>query len=56
MSNLTTCPTCSKSVSESAETCPHCGHRLKTPFSVGRVLLLLILVLLVFGAFKALSE
>ena len=28
---LTKCPECQKEVSDTAETCPHCGYRLKKP-------------------------
>ena len=27
--NLTNCPACQKQISNSAETCPHCGHPIK---------------------------
>ena len=29
MSYIKNCPTCNKPVSSDAESCPHCGHRLK---------------------------
>jgi len=42
---LTTCRECGKEVSTGAESCPHCGvpRKRKGGFSIGRVLLLLIL-------------
>jgi len=27
--SLTNCPACQKQISNSAETCPHCGHPIK---------------------------
>ena len=30
---LVKCPECKKEVSDTAETCPHCGYRLKKPIS-----------------------
>jgi hypothetical protein len=46
---LTSCPDCAKEVSRSAESCPHCGRRLKQPRSV------FYYVCAVFGSLVALS-
>lgn len=35
MAGLTTCPACSKEVSNVAEKCPHCGHPIKPKKSSG---------------------
>mgnify|MGYP000408565035 CR=1 FL=1 len=45
--SLINCPTCKKSVAGDAVTCPHCGKKLRTPFSIWRVVGLLLLVLIV---------
>lgn len=55
MSALTNCPSCSKQVSESAETCPHCGHRLKQSVSVVRIAALLFIVIAIGLIYKALQ-
>lgn len=47
---LKTCPDCGGRVSKRATNCPHCGR--STPgFSVGRVLVLLLLVLIAWAVF-----
>jgi hypothetical protein len=46
------CPDCNEMISERADNCPKCGRVLRRPLSLGRIVLLLILISLVFTAIQ----
>ena len=44
---LIKCPECQKDISDTAVSCPNCGHRLKTMFNQTRNIIITIIVVIV---------
>ena len=46
MAKLKKCKTCGKEIANSAQTCPHCGAKLRTGLVEGVVAVILIIIVL----------
>lgn len=47
------CPSCGRELSETAETCPNCGHKMKNGVSVVRIAALLFILMAMYVIYQA---